>query len=148
MTTAGSGSAAIPAARAGLRRRFISLLYEALILAAILLAGALPPVMLTSSWHHDTARAALQGWLILLCGCFYVWQWRGTGQTLPMKTWRMRLTARDGSPLTTARALARYAAVYVSLTTLGLGYLWALIDPDRQFLHDRLAGTRLIMADT
>ena len=25
-----------------------------------------------------------------------------------------------------------------------LGIAWALIDPDRQFLHDRLAGTRLV----
>jgi len=26
---------------------------------------------------------------------------------------------------------------------LGTGYLWALFDRDRQFLHDRLAGTRV-----
>ena len=29
----------------------------------------------------------------------------------------------------------------------GLGLLWALFDRDRQFLHDRLAGTRVIKAE-
>lgn len=141
------GPAATPPT-AGLRRRFISLLYEALILAAILLAGALPMVMLSSGWPHTLARLSLQAWLILLCGCFYVWQWRGTGQTLPMKTWRIRLVTRDGTAVTTPRAIARYAAVLLSLAILGLGYVWAFIDRDRQFLHDRLAGTRLILAET
>ncbi|MGH8852384.1 MAG: hypothetical protein ACREYD_15450, partial [Casimicrobiaceae bacterium] len=27
---------------------------------------------------------------------------------------------------------------------LALNYAWALVDPDRQFLHDRLAGTRMV----
>lgn len=139
------GPAATPPC-AGLRRRFISLLYEALILAAILLAGALPMVMLSSGWPPTLARLSLQAWLVLLCGGFYVWQWRGTGQTLPMKTWRIRLIAQNGLPVSTPRAIARYAAVYLSLATLGLGYLWALIDRDRQFLHDRVAGTRLVAA--
>jgi uncharacterized RDD family membrane protein YckC len=63
-----------------------------------------------------------------------------------MKTWRIRLTTVDGTAVTTARALQRYAAVYLSISTCGLGYAWALIDRDRQFLHDRLVGTRLVVA--
>ena len=135
-----AGGAAIPT----VKRRLISLIYEALILAAVLLAATLPVVMLTRSWEHLAARTTLQAWLLVLCGCFYVWQWAGTGQTLPMKTWNLRLVSHDGSPVSRARALARYAAALVSVATLGLGFLWALLDRDRQFLHDRLAGTKLI----
>jgi len=34
-----------------------------------------------------------------------------------------------------------------SLAFLGCGLLWALFDRDRQFLHDRLAGTRIVVSD-
>ncbi len=129
---------------ANLKRRLLSLVYELLVLAAILLAGALPAVMLTRTWDPALARAALQLWLVGLCGMYYVWQWVSAGQTLPMKTWRLRVVTRDGSPLTAARATARYALALVSTFALGLGFVWALRDRDRQFLHDRLAGTRII----
>lgn len=132
---------------AGLRRRLISLVYEALLLAALLLAGTLPVVLISGDWPHLYARMLLQGWLLLLCGAFYLLQWRGRGQTLPMKTWRMRLVStRDGAPLSARQALVRYAAACLSIGTLGLGYLWALVDRDHQFLHDRIAGTRLVMS--
>jgi uncharacterized RDD family membrane protein YckC len=141
--TAGSGPAADPVL-AGLRRRLLSLIYEALILAAVLLAAGLPVVMLSSGWDRTVARLALQGWLLVLCGGFYVWQWSGTGQTLPMKTWRIKLIATDGSPVSVGRAVARYGAALAGIAAFGAGYLWALIDRDRQFLHDRVAGTHLV----
>ena len=131
-------------AAAGIKRRLLSLIYESLLLVAVLLAGALPMVILTKGWEHTAARAALQIWLLALCAGFYVWQWRGAGQTLPMKTWKMRLVAHDGSEVSARRALLRYAGALLSTATLGLGFAWALVDRDRQFLHDRLAGTRLV----
>ena len=135
------------ASRASLKRRLISLIYEALIQAAVLLAGTLPVVMLTRTWDPAIARATLQVWLVVLCACFYVWQWTSAGQTLPMKTWKLRLVSKDGSPLSRARALLRYAGALASVATLGLGFAWALVDRESQFLHDRLAGTRLVTMD-
>jgi len=132
---------------ASLRRRLLSLIYESLILAALLLAGALPMVMLTRTWDPITARPALQLWLLLLCALNYVWQWVRTGQTLPMKTWRLRLVAADGKPVTPARAVCRYGIALFSTALCGLGFVWALMDRDRQFLHDRLAGTRIVTTE-
>jgi uncharacterized RDD family membrane protein YckC len=132
---------------ASLKRRLLSLIYESLILAALFLAGALPMVMLTRTWDHALARPLLQTWLLLLCGLYYVWQWVRVGQTLPMKTWRLRLVTRDRSPVTVARATLRYALALAGTLMLGLGFLWALLDRDRHFLHDRLAGTRIISTD-
>ena len=130
---------------ATLKRRLISLVYEALILAAILMAGSLPLVMLSRNWDPTLARITLQILLVVLCGCFYVWQWSGGGQTLPMKTWKLQLVAADGLPVTRVQALLRYAGTLLSVITLGLGFLWAILDRDQQFLHDRLAGTKLVM---
>lgn len=131
---------------ATLKRRLASLIYEALILTAILLAGALPLVMISHGWDQFRVRLSLQVWLLFLCGMFYAWQWSGTGQTLPMKTWKLRLVTREGLPVSRGRALARYALAIISIMTLGFGYLWAILDRDNQFLHDRLAGTMLISA--
>ena len=36
---------------------------------------------------------------------------------------------------------------FASLALTGVGIGWALVDRDGQFLHDRLAGTRLIQID-
>lgn len=129
---------------ASLRRRLISLIYEALILAAVLMAGTLPVVMLTHQWSHTAARVTLQITLLLLCGGFYIWQWTRTGQTLPMKTWRLKLVTVNGEPIDVRRACVRYFAALFSIALAGLGFLWALIDRDQQFLHDRIAGTRII----
>ena len=35
---------------------------------------------------------------------------------------------------------------FATLAVSGIGLGWALVDRDRQFLHDRLAGTRLVLA--
>ena len=79
---------------------------------------------------------------------------------MPMKTWRLILVDPTGRVLSSKRALARYlvawigplagAAVYAGVGPGGwllvvVNYAWALADPDRQFLHDRVAGTRLCM---
>src|SRR5699024_6356774 len=88
--------------------------------------------------------------------------------TLPMKTWNIRLVNQDGSPPTRARLLARYLllwpvpllgvlAVYAAARQTGYAstdllivfapfalFIWTWIDPQRQFLHDRLLGTLLV----
>jgi uncharacterized RDD family membrane protein YckC len=45
-----------------------------------------------------------------------------------------------------ARAVHRYVLAVLGLVALGLGFAWALVDRDRQFLHDRLAGTAIVDA--
>jgi uncharacterized RDD family membrane protein YckC len=100
-------------------------------------------------------------------GIYFVWFWSHGGQTVAMKAWHVRLVARDGTPVTQARALARYALAWLwflpalvglwlagakGLGTIGaalaggvLGYAaLSWLDRERQFLHDRLCGTRLV----
>src|SRR5262245_2213786 len=92
---------------AGLGRRALALIYEALLLAALLLAGSLPFVMLLHDSDTAWVRPLYQFYLIALAGVYFVWHWQRGGQTLPMKTWRLRLVARDGAPLTPGQALTR-----------------------------------------
>ena len=129
---------------AGLARRLASLTYELLLLAAVLLAGCLPAVMLAERYAPPAPRAMLQGWVVFLCGFYFIWQWLNGGQTLPMKTWRIRLVAAGGEPLGLRRALRRYVLAWIGTAACGIGFWWALFDRDGQFLHDRLSGTRIV----
>ena len=71
-------------------------------------------------------------------GGYFLGSWLRGGQTLPMKAWRIRLVG-----VTPARALLRLVLAAALLPT-GVSIVWALFDREQQFLHDRLAGTRLI----
>jgi uncharacterized RDD family membrane protein YckC len=134
----------VTAPPASLLRRLLSLLYESLLLAALLMIGALPFVLITQGADRVAVRPLFQLYLLALSGIYFGWQWLNGGQTLPMKTWRLRIITREGGPLTPAHALRRYVFALAGTLALGAGYLWALADRERQFLHDRLAGTKII----
>ena len=135
-----------PLRAASLFRRLASGLYELLILVALVFIATLPFSYLFGDATHGWKRHLLQGWVVLVMAAYFTWFWTRGGQTLPMKTWRFRVVRADGAPLSAGRALHRYALAVLGFLALGLGFLWALVDRDRQFLHDRLAGTALVDA--
>ncbi len=94
---------------------------------------------------------ALPGWVLvihvfLVLGAYFIWYWHQGGQTLAMQTWKLRLSTPGGARPSLARLVLRYALAWPGVIYLGAGLLWALFDRDRQFLHDRLAGTRVVFA--
>lgn len=122
--------------------------YEAILLTALSLIGlVLPHAVLGAFTLRSASSPVLWGHLFALLLAYFLWFWTHGGQTLPMKTWRIRLISMDGTTIRPAQALLRYLLCWSSLLFLGLGILWAYLDRDGQFLHDRLAGTRLIIAD-
>lgn len=130
--------------RAGLLVRFASLFYEALLLVAILFGAAFAFLLVAPNPMPPEWRPALQCVLLLVAAIYFTFCWTRTGQTLPMKTWRLQLVRRDGGPMSPRDAAFRFVFATCSLLAAGAGFLWAMFDPDRQFLHDRLAGTRIV----
>lgn len=128
---------------AGVGRRLLSLVYESLIVLALLLIGDLVLLLAFAPAREPEYRPLVQLYLVILVGAYFVSFWTRGGQTLPMKTWRLRVVGPAGEPPTWARALARYLVALVTLLVPSL--LWAAVDRDRQFLHDRLAGTRVVL---
>jgi len=88
-------------------------------------------------------HALFQLWLLVVLAAYFAYCWRRGGQTLAMKTWRIRVARQDGSALSPREALARFALAVCSLSLFGAGFWWGFVDRDRQFLHDRLIGSRL-----
>jgi uncharacterized RDD family membrane protein YckC len=112
--------------------------YEALLVFAVSFFAAW--IFFFASGAGDATsgalRVELQLFILMFVAAYFLWCWLRGGQTLAMRAWKIRLV-----DVTPARAALRFL---VALALLPLSVLWALVDRDRQFLHDRLAGTRLV----
>jgi uncharacterized RDD family membrane protein YckC len=137
-------SAAPPGATPGLARRLASASYDFLLVAAVVLVATFPFLAILGDATHGWRRHVLQGWIVLVSCAYFVGFWTHGGRTLAMKTWRIRLVAEDGRPVGTVRAVHRFSVALLGLCAAGAGFAWALVDRERQFLHDRLSGTRLV----
>jgi len=131
----------------GVARRLACAVYDLLVAVAVLVIATFPFVFLFGDATHGWRRHMLQAWLIAAAGTYFVFFWTRGGQTLPMRTWRIALVrAADGGPVHLFQAVHRYLLAVLSTLALGTGFAWAWFDRDRQFLHDRLAGTSLVEA--
>jgi uncharacterized RDD family membrane protein YckC len=151
---------------APLGRRFGAMLYEGVLLFGVsFIAGYLFDT-LTQSRQALMFRHAREMWLFTVYGVYFVYFWTHGGQTLAMKTWRIRLMFHDRLEVPLGVAIVRYFAcwVFVLLATgaayaLGLGPaadmlvlaaalvlppFMMLILPQHQFLYDYAIGTRLV----
>lgn len=152
----------------GVLRRLAVMTYEAVLLFGLVFVVGFAVVALPG-WTYPLTppqRWVLQGALFIAVGAYFVHCWVRSGQTLAMKSWRLRLVDRDGKPPTARRALLRYLLSWslfvpglLAIAFTGIDPLWNLfalaasvllmllparLDPRRQLLHDRLLGTRVI----
>ena len=154
-----------------LRRRMACWLYEGtLMFGVVFLVGVLftTSYVLSSFTQSGNAldnRYLQQALVFVAFGIYFGWFW-AKGQTLAMKTWHIRVVDRHGNALTQGRALWRYVLSWLwllpplavaglmqlsgqqlSVLLVGWVIVWALLSlfhAQRQFLHDALAGTRLV----
>lgn len=89
--------------------------------------------------------APLAGFLILLNGGYVVVLIRAGGQTFGKMAFGVRVVDRAGHPVTTSVAVVRALGYLVSVLPLGLGVVLMFLETERRALHDRLAGTRVLM---
>jgi uncharacterized RDD family membrane protein YckC len=149
----------------GLWRRMACWLYEGILMfGVVFLAGYLFGTLSQTRNAMDN-RHPLQAFLFVIFGIYFIWFW-AKGQTLAMKTWDIRVVDLQGRAISQTRAAARYALSWLwflpplavsqwfklsgaesVVITLGWVAVWAILSrfhPQQQFLHDALAGTRLI----
>ena len=119
------------------------MLYDGLVVLALSFALALGFILLFGDASHGLKRYALQLFLWLGIGLYFVWCWRKSGQTLAMQTWQLKLSDGQTKLLNWPQALIRYALASLSLAAFGLGFVWAVFDRDGLFLHDRLLSSRI-----
>lgn len=145
------------------------MLYEGVLLFGVLMLAGWLYSSLTQQRHALQGKTGLQAFLFVVLAVYFVWFWTHGGQTVAMKTWRVRLVTVGGQAVGQGRALARYILCWLwfvpSLLAVDLAGLQgglaigvtliagvaayavaSRLHPDRQFLHDALCGTRLVDA--
>ena len=122
------------------------MVYDGLVVLALSFALALGFILLFGDASYGLKRYALQLFLWLGIGLYFVWCWRKSGQTLAMQTWQLKLSHGHANLLNWPQALIRYALASLSLGVFGLGFVWAVFDRDGLFLHDRLLHSRITFA--
>ena len=128
----------------GLLKLGACFIYDALIVIALSFALGGLFLLVAGDATHGLKRYLLQLTLWFFIGIYFAWCWSRSGQTLAMKTWRLKLVGQDGNLLSLQTAFLRYMAATISLMLLGLGFLWAIVDRDNLYLHDRLLKNRII----
>ncbi|MEY4765354.1 MAG: hypothetical protein RI907_2027 [Pseudomonadota bacterium] len=150
-----------------LRRRLAAFVYEGVLLFGVVMVVGAVYGIATNQRHALQGRHGLMAVLFLSLSLYFLWFWTHGGQTLAMKTWRVRLVSSQGGPVALWQALARFMLSWLwfvppwLLAWLanwhGSTYLSAImglwvacyalatrITPGQQFVHDVVCRTRLV----
>ncbi|MEK0418021.1 MAG: hypothetical protein RI949_2027 [Pseudomonadota bacterium] len=150
-----------------MRRRLAAFIYEGLLVFGVLVISGYLYSSLTQQRHALQGLHGLQLFEFCVLGLYFSWFWCHGGQTVAMKTWHIRLVSAQGGPVSAKQAVLRYVLCWVwflpALAVLGwsgplsglqtvlalssgiIAYAGlALRRQDKQFLHDVVAGTRLL----
>ena len=134
---------------AGVGRRFGALLYDGIVLIALLAVTTFCFLPLTGGEYVESGGPVLkkiyQFTLLAVWVGFYGLFWTRSGQTLGMLAWRLKLVSETGERVRWRDVLIRLAAGVPSLLLAGLGFFWIWIDRDRLAWHDRISHTRPIL---
>jgi uncharacterized RDD family membrane protein YckC len=152
-------------------RRFAAAVYDGLLLVGLWMVALVIDTLVRDLFGLDRNWAALRAYLFLVGLGFFGWSWTHGGQTLGMRSWRLRVLRADGAPLRWLDASLRYAlmllcwgvvltpallqlpqlaarpnAATIAIATLiasVMGLLWTRLDARRRAPQDRLSRTEL-----
>lgn len=149
------------------KRRIISMVYEAFLLLSVEMLATALYMLVTGNRQDPIFQHGRNAVLFLVALAYFVHFWTDSGHTLAMKTWRIKVVWPGSTRLPLKIAVLRYFLAWgwflpallvcsaaglhdkgqIAIALLIGMVAWALtafFDKDRQFLHDRLAGTRLV----
>lgn len=116
--------------------------YDALLILALWLFTLFPLVAISNDFVYGPVVRSL---LFLELFGFFAYFWVFRGQTLGMLAWRLQVVSDYGPSLTLTQATLRFIGALASFATLGLGYLWMYLDPERRTWSDRLSSSRMLL---
>lgn len=149
-----------------IKRRLISIVYESLLALAVLFLPFLAFELAVQGAHTPLTEHLRQCLAFLVMGAYFIHQWSREGQTLAMKTWRLKVVLPGQAHVPLKVAAFRYILAWMwllpgilvsyaldlqhwqALSAVGIGMLaWsatALFTGNGQFLHDKLLDTRIV----
>lgn len=136
---------------AGFGRRFAALIYDGLLLLAllmiytgVLMAFTRRPIL---EGNYPVGIYAYRAGLLAVIGGYYTLNWVRSGQTLGMRAWRLRAVSDTGHGMDGTAAVLRYVCGMLAWPPAALGVLWLYVDSEHLAIHDRLSHTRVLVLD-
>ncbi|WP_044618680.1 RDD family protein [Gynuella sunshinyii] len=101
--------------------------------------------------HEDSVPAG--NWLFriilyLVVFGYYAFSWLRGGQTIGMKSWKLRLVSDTHKPMTLPKLFIRFVGGQLSFSIALIGYLMLLIGPRHRMLHDLISGSHIVSLQT
>jgi uncharacterized RDD family membrane protein YckC len=127
----------------GFFRHMAIIAYDSLLLLALLFLATAIILPFNNGEAYTSTQYFFPLYLLSVCFLFYGWFWTHGGQTLGMKTWKIKVLTFDGQPMTWWHAFKRFISAIISWLMLGSGFLWKLIDKKNHTWHDHLSQTSL-----
>ncbi len=150
-------SSPLPYSPAPLWRRLAALLYDSLLVSAIILVVTGLYHALVNNWLLGLKEAPvgfnpwLSSLLVFVVFFFFAHFWGRNGQTLGMQAWRLKIQSTRPKPnnsrfhLTLLQSLLRFVIAIPALGLCGLGLFWMVIDPNKRSWHDRYSETEIVL---
>ncbi len=126
-------------------RLFGSILYDIIALTAIWFFAALAVVIIRQGEAVGAGNSLFMAYLLAVAYAYFGFCWTRGGQTLGMKSWKIRLVdSETNQSIGWARAATRCTAALLSLGAVGIGFIWMVFDTDSRTWHDRMSGSHLL----
>lgn len=137
----------IPPHYVGFFRRLFAIFYDCILLLAIMFAISATATAVNHGKAIEPGNLLYPLFVLLIFGLnylYFAWFWMHGGQTLGMKTWRVKLQSNNGEIIDWKTAAIRFFSAIISWAVFGFGFLWAFIDKKNRCWHDLSSKTVLI----
>ena len=124
-------------------RRSASILYDTLLVLAILIIMSIPFFSFNLE-ENFSLKIIVQIYYYLITQYFFVWFWVNNEGTLGMKTWKIKIVCEDGNKISYKEAIIRFNTAILSFIFFGLGFLISFLRKDKKCLHDFISKTVLV----
>ena len=124
---------------AGLFRRLLAIIYDLFLLLALLFVATAIATIFNKGNAIEPGQPLYPFYIVYLLTvtfAFFAWFWTHGGQTLGMKTWKIRLQQVDGQRVSWRLALIRFFSAILSWSLLGMGFIWSLFQSQKRTWHD------------
>ena len=114
-------------------RQLLAMFYDAWLLAAVFIAASAVTLPFTQGEPVRPGNPFMTTYIFIVWYGFYAWFWTHGGQTLGMRSWKIKLTTNDAKPLTLWHTLLRFISGIPAWLLIGMGgYLMFANNPNLQ----------------
>ena len=132
---------------AGYLKRVLALVYDSLLIGAIVLVLSLLLVFVNGGYPESGSFVSfIQFFILVFAGpIFYSYFWiANKGQTTGIQAWKIQLVTVDETELNIKKSMLRCLISTISFACFGLGYFWILYDKNNLSWSDILTKTKVI----